>query len=158
MIISTIQPQHIAPHSQRLAQIIEQVMASNPAELPTGITHIDGDNLFVNRISAHTQHFADSLSEVHHQYIDVHVVLNGTEGYAAPLQPIAAESLAAYNVENDAALCNHVEDEQHFTLEPNQCAVFFPGEWHRPMLHHTSTDSQPQQVEKIVIKIKADTL
>lgn len=158
MIITTVHAHHIAPQSPRLAQIIEQVMANNPADLPTGITHIDSDKLFVNRISAHTKSYTNSLSEVHHEYIDVHVVLSGSEGYAAPLVPTTADSLAAYDAENDAALCQHIADEQHFILEPNQCAVFFPGEWHRPLLDHSGTDAQTQQVEKIVIKIKADSL
>ena len=158
MIITTTQYQHITLQSPRLAQIIEQVMTNHPADLPTGITHIDGDNIFVNRISARTKCCSESLSEVHHQYIDVHVVLSGTEGYAAPLTPTTAGHLAAYDPESDAALCQNIADEQHFILEPNQCAVFFPGEWHRPLLNHSGSDAQTQQVEKIVIKIKAETL
>ncbi|MGF1680123.1 YhcH/YjgK/YiaL family protein [Photobacterium minamisatsumaniensis] len=154
MNITTITTLQSLDSPSRLDQIILDVMSRSPLSFQTGINPIDGENIFVNRISADTKTYSDSLSEIHQSYIDVHIVLTGHEGYAAPITPAASAEIADYNSENDAALCCTIENEQHFKLAKDQCVTFFPGEWHRPML----ADGEPNKVDKIVIKVKADLL
>ncbi|PSV49934.1 YhcH/YjgK/YiaL family protein [Photobacterium indicum] len=154
MILTTIPTITANTRPSALERIILDVMSRDPMQFATGINAIDGENVFVNRISGTTKQVDDALSEIHSRYIDVHIVLAGHEQYAAPLATVDVDNIPYFNIDNDAALQADIANEQVFTLMEHQCVTFFPGEWHRPML----CVETPSSIEKIVIKVKADWL
>ena len=154
MILTTIPTITAKSRPSALERIILDVMSRDPMQFVTGINVIDGENVFVNRISGTTKQLDDALSEIHDRYIDVHIVLAGQEKYAAPLATVDVDNVLNFDADNDAALQSDIANEQVFTLCEHQCVTFFPGEWHRPML----CVENPCTIEKIVIKVKADWL
>lgn len=149
MIFTTVKSTKWMLDNYKLYGIINEIMDMNPLKFPVGMTKVDGDDLFVNRISGETKLFEDSLSEIHKKYIDVHVVLKGNEKYRAALEVVNPDEVANFDLDKDAGLQRLIEDEQEFILKENQCAIFFPGEWHRPML----AINEIEVIEKIVIKV-----
>lgn len=150
MIIGDIQKLNKTP----FADIIARVMALNPRTLVPGIHKLDGENLFINRVDGETRDFKASQSEIHQQYFDIHLVLEGIEkiGFAIPQ---ADENFMAYSeFNNDCELSSDVIEEQFITLNAGQFFVIEPGIWHRPML----VVAEKESIKKVVIKINKNLI
>lgn len=93
-------------------------------------------------------------SEIHHKYLDVQLILEGTEtfGYSDyPLLSIEDDYLA----EKDIAFSNDVQDEQFVTLTAGEFIVFNPKQPHRPLV---AVDDKPAAVKKLIIKVNSALL
>ncbi|MDD9156204.1 YhcH/YjgK/YiaL family protein [Aliivibrio sp. S4TY2] len=93
-------------------------------------------------------------SEIHHKYLDVQLILEGTEtfGYSEyPLLSIEDD----YLEEKDIAFSNDVQDEQFVTLEAGEFIIFNPKQPHRPLV---AVDEQPAAVKKLIIKVNSALL
>lgn len=93
-------------------------------------------------------------SEIHHKYLDVQLILAGTEtfGYSEyPLLSIEDD----YLEEKDIAFSNDVQDEQFVTLSAGDFIVFNPKQPHRPLV---AVDDKPAAVKKLIIKVNAALL
>ncbi|MGF1777388.1 YhcH/YjgK/YiaL family protein [Vibrio nomapromontoriensis] len=152
MIISTIDSSSIDP---LLHPIINRVLAEDLSALPDGISAIDGEDIFVNRVRAKARNIADSMAELHREYIDIHLTLSGTETIGFAVDPEDLGSLGLLPFKNDCVLQTNVPNEQFVTLEKGQYCVFYPLEWHRPMIRKEGIDDG---VNKVVIKVRASIL
>jgi len=87
-------------------------------------------------------------SEIHKAYIDVQVVLQGSEaiGYSYTLDD---ETLALTSLENDVTFFDHIDNEQFVNLSAGDFAVFYPNQPHRPLC----AIDKPEKVKKAIIKI-----
>lgn len=93
-------------------------------------------------------------SEIHHKYLDVQLMLEGTEtfGYSEyPLLSIEDD----YLEEKDIAFSNDVQDEQFVTLEAGEFIIFTPKQPHRPLV---AVDDKPAAVKKLIIKVNSALL
>ena len=93
-------------------------------------------------------------SEIHHKYLDVQLILEGTEtfGYSEyPLLSIEDD----YLEEKDIAFSNDVQDEQFVTLEAGEFIIFTPKQPHRPLV---AVDDKPAAVKKLIIKVNSALL
>nr|VVV05768.1 Toxin-antitoxin biofilm protein TabA [Aliivibrio wodanis] len=93
-------------------------------------------------------------SEIHHKYLDVQLMLEGTEtfGYSEyPLLSIEDD----YLEEKDIAFSNDVQDEQFVTLEAGEFIIFNPKQPHRPLV---AVDDKPAAVKKLIIKVNSALL
>ena len=93
-------------------------------------------------------------SEIHHKYLDVQLILEGTEtfGYSDyPLLSIEDDYLA----EKDIAFSNDVQDEQFVTLKAGEFIIFTPKQPHRPLV---AVDDKPAAVKKLIIKVNSALL
>lgn len=93
-------------------------------------------------------------SEIHHKYLDVQLILEGTEtfGYSEyPLLSIEDD----YLEEKDIAFSNDVQDEQFVTLEAGEFIIFNPKQPHRPLV---AVDDKPTAVKKLIIKVNSALL
>ena len=93
-------------------------------------------------------------SEIHHKYLDVQLILEGTEtfGYSEyPLLSIEDDFLE----EKDIAFSNDVKDEQFVTLEAGEFIVFTPKQPHRPLV---AVNDKPAAVKKLIIKVNSALL
>ncbi len=80
MIVSNLQ------HSQRVEklhplfkQLFDYVKSHDLLHEELGTIRLDGDNLIVNNIYPECIAEGKRLLELHHDYIDVHILLEGTE-------------------------------------------------------------------------------
>lgn len=93
-------------------------------------------------------------SEIHHKYLDVQLILEGTEtfGYSDyPLLSIEDD----YLEDKDIAFSNDVKDEQFVTLEAGEFIIFNPKQPHRPLV---AVDDKPAAVKKLIIKVNSALL
>lgn len=93
-------------------------------------------------------------SEIHHKYLDVQLILEGTEtfGYSEyPLLSIEDD----YLEEKDIAFSNDVQDEQFVTLEAGEFIIFNPKQPHRPLV---AVHDNPAAVKKLIIKVNSALL
>ncbi len=93
-------------------------------------------------------------SEIHHKYLDVQLILEGTEtfGYSEyPLLSIEDD----YLEEKDIAFSNDVQDEQFVTLEAGEFIIFNPKQPHRPLV---AVNDKPAAVKKLIIKVNSALL
>jgi biofilm protein TabA len=93
-------------------------------------------------------------SEIHHKYLDVQLILEGTEtfGYSEyPLLSIEDDCLE----EKDIAFSNDVQDEQFVTLEAGEFIIFTPKQPHRPLV---AVNGKPAAVKKLIIKVNSALL
>ena len=152
MILSTI---NNGSSNKSLDNIIANVLQLNLSELPEGLLEIEGKNVLVNRVKGQARTLDESMTEIHKDYIDVHLILLGQETLGYSLKLANKEFMNFMAFENDCELQNLVDEEQFVTLNAEQYCVFFPGEWHRPMI---TSNCNANIIEKVVIKIKASFL
>ncbi|ANU38988.1 YhcH/YjgK/YiaL family protein [Vibrio scophthalmi] len=94
----------------------------------------------------------NKAAEIHHQYIDVHLTLDGEEhiGYATQSLEITDESQS-----NCDLYFGPLEEEHYVRLGMGEFAVFFPHEIHKPLCNYRDDIAL---VTKAIIKIRYDKL
>ncbi|GEM79825.1 hypothetical protein VSU01S_20700 [Vibrio superstes NBRC 103154] len=122
-----------------------------PTEL--GRHEINDQGVFVMLAEAMTEPRENRQSEIHKEYIDIQIILEGEEtiGYS---NNITDEALALTVLENDVMFFEQVEHEQFVHLKAGDFAVFYPNQAHRPLC----ATNQPQQVRKAIVKIPVSAL
>ena len=66
--------------SRGLDVLIDWLGQNDPADLPLGITQIDGNRVYANVMNASTKYEKDARFETHRKYMDVQIDLEGAEG------------------------------------------------------------------------------
>ena len=134
MIVSNLQ------HSQRVEklhplfkQLFDYVKSHDLLHEELGTIRLDGDNLIVNNIYPECIAEGKRLLELHHDYIDVHILLEGTEtiGWKA-LEELKVER-QAYDKKSDCALYGDVPTT-FINLLPGQFVIVYPEDPHAPAI------------------------
>ena len=133
--------------------VAEFLRTTDLNSLPTGITKIQGDDLFINVQEAPAKTRGEARFETHRRMIDIQVPFNGSEEYGwAPASslPEAAYDEAIDMTLHDPAAPKTPEDvaTTYFMLHPGQFAIFFPEDGHAPAI-------TPTGLRKVIIKVKA---
>lgn len=124
-------------------------LASDVAPLlAEGRHEIDGGALFAIISTSQTIPKDAEPYEVHRNYLDVHMVLEGEEwmGYA-PRETL--HEVRAYDPKEDCALLEG--DGSWIRVTPGMFVVFGPNDAHQPSV----ALKEPNRVRKIVVKVKA---
>lgn len=97
-----------------------------------------------------TEPMNEGIFETHKKYIDVHIILEGSEDVAwAYISDLKEET--AYDDEKDAAF--YKGDTDHIMhVTPGMCYVAYPHDAHMPVRHI----DQAQSYTKIVMKLPAE--
>lgn len=136
-----------------LRHALDCALAKAPAGLEAGRYDLQGDKIFMNVMSFITQPEQEKLAELHKDYADIQILLQGEEviyyGVAG-----SAGALQEYHADDDYQLCQTIEAQQSLTLRPGMFAVFLPGEPHKP----GCCVQQGQQISKAVIKVHRELL
>ena len=94
-----------------------------------------------------TKPMAEGTVEAHRKYVDIQIVVEGSEDMAwAPLDQL--EEVVPYSVEKDAARYDGKTDHV-MHINAGMCYIAFPNDGHRPIRHI----SQEQSYTKIVMKL-----
>lgn len=133
--------------------VAEFLRTTDLNSLPTGITKIQGDDLFINVQEAPAKTRKQARFETHRRMIDIQVPFNGSEEYG--WAPASSLPKAAYDEAIDMTLHDPAEPKTpedvamtYFTLRPGQFAIFFPEDGHAPAI-------TPTGLRKAIIKAKA---
>ena len=137
-----------------IIEIIQYVKVKTAEKVETGNYPLPYDESVYFIVNDKTELKVNRRSEIHHKYLDVQLILEGTEtfGYSDyPLLSIEDDYLA----EKDIAFSNDVKDEQFVTLEAGEFIVFNPKQPHRPLV---AVDDKPAAVKKLIIKVNSALL
>jgi len=154
MIIDSIKNHSLYPYGDLWTQAFEFLKTATP-ELENGKVVLDGNNLFAGIDCYETKARENTKLETHCNYIDIQVLLSGTE--CIEVFPKANLKVSEpYDATRDAEFYEVPEQAPiRVTLTPGQFMVFFPEDAHMPCLH-AGDSSKP--VQKVVIKLRADLL
>src|SRR3989344_8844788 len=88
--------------------------------------------------------------EVHRRYVDIQIMLKGTEQIGvANLHKGKHVLYQPYDRKNDVELYKITDHESFFVMTQSDILIFFPQDIHRPCC----TYNQMQQIRKVIIKV-----
>lgn len=141
--------------SRGLDVLIDWLERNDPAELPLGITEIDGKRVYANVMNAKTRTSEDARFETHKMYMDVQIDLEGVECFKTT--PGAVVPTGEFDEAADKGYCHAAEGNTDLldgTLENDHFALFMIGEPHMPNLVTPGAEVGP--IKKICFKIVGD--
>ena len=129
----------------RLAEAIAFLTHTNLRDLPLGKQAIDGDKLFVlvGRDQARTRDQAKL--EAHRNYIDIQVVLAGTDNMGWKSKPTCSRVDTPYDATKDCELFTD-EPDAWVPVAADSFAIFFPEDAHAPLVG-------AGELHKVVVKV-----
>ena len=132
-------------------QVLEAAKAYNADNYPekTRVV-IDGDNVFMNMAAYETHATDTAVFEAHQQYVDVMVMIDGTETiYVKPTDRLS-HVYQEYKPEVEALLADFDNDATPLRVEAGMFVVLFPQDAHSPGCNADG----PANVKKIIGKVK----
>lgn len=132
--------------------VAEFLRTTDLNSLPTGITKILGDDLYINVQQAPAKTRKEARFESHRRMIDIQVPFSDSEEYGwAPASslPVGTYDELSDMTLHDPAAPQTSEDvaRTYFTLHPGEFAIFFPEDGHAPAI-------TPTGLRKAIIKVK----
>jgi len=120
------------------------------ATLAPGKYPIDGDNVYATISDDPLKEMAQSNWEDHHNYIDLHYVIEGKEKIGGtPFTNVKDNVVTPFDDTKDIGYYKF-DGGNYYTATPDNFFLFFPTEAHRPHLKLDGVD----KVKKVVIKIR----
>ncbi len=137
--------------SKNLKEAIHFIKTHDLLALPLGKTVIDGDNVYLNRLSYEPKELEQTTLEGHLHYLDIQLVVSGEEsiGYADRRKQ-GITSKIAYNPVKDVEKFDG-ELDAIIKLRAGFMAIVYPNDLHQPMIK-----TKDVHVEKVVVKVKVD--
>jgi len=119
-------------------------------DLPPGKTEIDGKRLYAIRSSYMSKKKSECCYESHRIYIDVHMVLKGSEAVLV-CQRDVLKITEPYSQDKDCDLLEGEPDNIHrIILSFPMVLVLFPWDIHMTSI---APDDMPGEVDKLVLKV-----
>lgn len=112
------------------------------------VVELDGDSVYCRRIDSETVPPDSAEMEVHRDFADIHLVLEGAETIRVRTEsePIPSE---LYDADTDSAILPMGEGSD-VEMKPGLFAILFPGEVHAPLLGRPGGS----KLSKLVIKVR----
>ncbi len=147
MIISNLQnSKRIEALHPLFKQLFDYVKSHDLLHEEPGRITLDGDNLFINNSEPECVAQESQKLEVHHRYIDIHILLEGRERIGWKAIEDCKQLAKAYDEEADFEL--YADTPTTFVdLLPGQIAVVYPEDPHAPIIGHG-------KIRKLIAKIK----
>ncbi|PNS13304.1 YhcH/YjgK/YiaL family protein [Mixta theicola] len=150
MIIGDISHPECAGLSPVLLAALRKALMAEPQHGEPGRYDLQGDDIYMNVMHFATQPADTKRAELHQEFIDIQILLEGEEMIHYGLVN-SARQCDEWHREEDYQLCDVIQNPQYVTLRAGMFAVFFPGEPHKPGLQV----NQSCAIKKAVIKVKA---
>ena len=147
MIVSKIKDLHrYKGLNNNLDTAIDYILKNDLSNLKYGRNEVDNDNVFINKFSYTGAEETDSFFEGHKNYLDIHIVLSGSEylGYADVSE---LTQVTEYDAANDFMKFEG-NVKNYIKLEKNDLAITFPEDIHMPKLKVND-----EKIEKVVCKV-----
>ncbi len=104
------------------------------------------DELFIMNVEADAVSAQKQLLELHHQYIDVHILLEGRERIGWKATDDLTQEVKAYSSDGDCALYSDVPT-MWVDLLPGQFVIVYPEDAHAPCIGEG-------KIRKLIAKVK----
>ena len=123
----------IAPLHPAFATLFDFISRKDLLSMPLGRIEIDGENLFINNINPECVAADDQVLEMHRQYIDVHIMLEGRERIGWKSLSDIVNITKVYDAEADCALSDDTPTS-FVDLLPGQMCIVWPEDPHAPVI------------------------
>ncbi len=127
-------------------KLFDYVKTHDILNTPCGRIDIDGDNLYINNVNPECIPAEKQVLEVHRDYIDVQILLQGKEKIGWKALEDSKEEVKPYEKEGDCALYSDTPTTW-IHLVPGQLAIFFPEDAHAPVIGEG-------KIRKMIAKVK----
>lgn len=141
-------PQDYSFAEKEIRECLAYAEAHALLDYEKGSHEIDGDRLFVNIVEYTTTTPKERFWEAHKNYLDVHLMLRGTE--QIDLNFIRNMEIGTF-VEKDDFLPMEGEKNSSVVLNDGDFLVCFPGDGHRTAV---AAAGKPVQIKKAIFKVR----
>lgn len=147
MIVSNLQnSQRVESLHPLFKRLFDYVKTHDLLHAELGRIEIEGDALFINNVNPECVPADKQVLEVHHDYIDVHILLEGAERIGWKAIEDVTDETKPYEKEGDCAL--YVDAPTTFVdLLPGQFAIVYPEDPHAPVIGKG-------KIRKLIAKVK----
>lgn len=134
MIVSNLQnSERIESLHPLFKQLFDYVKTHDLLHTECGRIELEGDDLFINNVNPICVSASDQVLEVHRNYIDVHILLEGKERIGWKALEDVTDLKQAYQKEGDCALYSDTPTS-FVDLLPGQFLIVFPEDPHAPVI------------------------
>lgn len=134
MIVSNLQnSERIESLHPLFKMLFDYVKTHDLLHMECGRIELAGDDLFINNVNPICVSASDQVLEVHRDYIDVHILLEGKERIGWKAFEDVNQLKQSYQKESDCALYSD-EPTLFVDLLPGQFLVVFPEDPHAPVI------------------------
>lgn len=134
MIVSNLQnSERIESLHPLFKQLFDYVKTHDLLHTECGRIELAGDDLFINNVNPTCVSASDQVLEVHRDYIDVHILLEGKERIGWKAIEDVTDLKQAYQKEGDCALYSDTPTS-FVDLLPGQFLIVFPEDPHAPII------------------------
>ena len=112
--------------------------------------HDINDQIYMNVMEPETAEPSSKKAELHHEYLDVQVLIRGTENIEVGANYPDLSKYESYNESDDYQLCADIDDKFTITMKPKMFAVFYPYEPHKPCC---VVNGKTEKIKKLVVKV-----
>ncbi|BCL66482.1 hypothetical protein Hhaem_01950 [Haemophilus haemolyticus] len=112
--------------------------------------HDINDQIYMNVMEPETAEPSNKKAELHHEYLDVQVLIRGTENIEVGANYPDLSKYESYNEADDYQLCADIDDKFTVTMKPKMFAVFYPYEPHKPCC---VVNGKTEKIKKLVVKV-----
>lgn len=114
-------------------RLFDYVKNNDLLSAPLGRIEIDGDNLFINNVNPDGAKWGEQPLEMHREYIDVHILLEGSERMGWKSTEKISNYTQLYSMEGDCALSDDAYDTT-IEMQPNDFIIVYPEDAHAPAI------------------------
>ena len=149
MILDVIEnAHHYLAMNKGFTKAIEFLLRSDINELPVNNYEIDGDRVYAMVAKDHGRKKENALLETHEKYIDIQLVLAGTDNMGWKPKSSCKQPSGKYDKESDIQFFSD-EPDVWLSAKHGFFAIFFPEDAHMPMISSS-------QLHKVVVKVAVD--
>ena len=112
--------------------------------------HDINDQIYMNVMEPETAEPSSKKTELHHEYLDVQVLIHGTENIEVGANYPDLSKYESYNEADDYQLCADIDNKFTVTMKPKMFAVFYPYEPHKPCC---VVNGKTEKIKKLVVKV-----
>lgn len=147
MIVSNLQnSQRIEGLHPLFKPLFDYVKTHDLLHTDLGRIEIDGENLFINNVNLECVSPDKQVLELHHDYIDVHILLEGAETIGWKALEDLQKEIKAYSKEDECALYSDTPTT-YVNLLPGQFVIVYPEDPHAPIIGHG-------KIRKLIAKVR----
>lgn len=133
--------------NEGFAKAFEFLERPDLQKLPEGKYEIDGDRIYAMVSKEPGRKKEDALLETHEKYIDIQLILAGTDTMGWKPKSLCKQPTQEYDQKSDIQFFADKPDAWLAT-ESGAFAIFFPEDAHMPLI-------SPEQIHKVIVKVAA---
>jgi YhcH/YjgK/YiaL family protein len=134
--------------NRKFAKAFEFLLRQGLKELTAGKYEIDGDCIYAMVSKVPGRKKEDAQLETHKKFIDIQLVLSGTDGMGWKPSPSCKLPSGEYDQKADVQFFAD-EPDIWFSAKSGEFVIFFPEDAHMPLI-------SSGEIHKVVVKVAVD--